>query len=42
MDKLNYALAIESTIDDALNNLSPEDFKWLLTYIENRMNEYDD
>lgn len=46
MDVVNYtvkiAVKIEDLIDDALNNLPPDDFKWFLNYIKNLVNDYDD
>ncbi len=42
MEVIVYATKIENLIDNALNDLSPTDFEWLLTYIRNMVNEYDD
>lgn len=42
MDVVAYGAKIEDLIDNALNDLTPTDFKWLLTYIRNMVNEYND
>ena len=42
MNKYTYSDKFESIVDDALNKLSAEDFKWLLEYMKERIMEYDD
>lgn len=42
MNKYTYSDKFESLVDDALNKLSAEDFKWLLEYMKERIDDYDD
>ena len=42
MNKYSYSDKFENIVDDALNKLSAEDFKWLLEYMKERIMEYDD
>lgn len=42
MNKYSYSDKFENIVDDALNELSSEDFKWLLEYMKERIMEYDD
>lgn len=42
MDVVNYTVEIDNLLDEALNDLKPDDFKWFLDYVRNVVNDYDD